>query len=76
MFSKLSSKELLESLVISRDDERFTRYYPISTEEFLKSCKINNIRIDENQVKHLSEAIFQSIKKMAVKKKTGNLRRD
>jgi len=68
VFPNLSGTELLKSLLISQDDERFTRYCPISKKEFLEFCKNNNIQIDENQVKLLSEVIFQSMKKVIVRK--------
>lgn len=72
VFPNLSRKErvreLLGSLVISQDDERFTRYDPRSEEWFLEFCRNNNIRIDENHVRLLSECIFQSMRKVAVKK--------
>lgn len=72
VFPQLFAKKPSQSLVIPEDDERFPRYYPLSNDEFSEECKIENVQIDENQVRHLSEMISLAVEKLLKRKKKEN----
>ena len=71
VFPKLLAEVPSKSLVVSPDDERFTRYHPAPPNIFWESCEMRNLRIDENLVKRLSEEIFHAIEKASVNKTKG-----
>lgn len=73
VFPQLFAKKPSQSLVISEGDERFLRYYPLSIDEFSEKCRIENVQIDENQVKHLSEMISLAVEKLLKRKKKENI---